>query len=53
MPDDLQLAAARLKKANAANKRAIQTHRKKVAITKAGIERLNHPGKFPTTYKYG
>ena len=53
MNNDLITAAARLAKANAKNKRTIQAKRSRFALTKANLENIPHPGKFPSKYKYG
>lgn len=42
-----------LRMTNAKNKRTIQAKRAKFASTKATLEGMQHPGKFPTKYKYG
>lgn len=53
MNNDLITAAARLAAANARNKRTIQAKRARFAQTKAKLENIPHPGKFPSKYKYG
>lgn len=53
MNNDLIAAARHLAKVNAKNKRTIQAKRAKFASQKATLERIDHPGKFPTKYKYG
>ena len=53
MNNDLIAAANALRIANAKNKRTIQAKRARFAQTKAKLENIPHPGKFPSKYKYG
>lgn len=51
--NDLHLRLAEIARANARNKIRIQGKRGRFARTKATIENLPKPDKFPTKYKYG
>ena len=51
--DQLTARLAEIARANAANKLTIQRKRNRFARTKATIENLPKPDKFPTKYKYG
>lgn len=51
--DDIIRIARQLETTNRNNKLTIQRRRARFARTKASIESLPKPDKFPTKYKYG